>query len=770
MCMAMSDSRPRPHGVSHADGGHSATRGCAVRLAASVSLAWLVIAPSGLFAADFPKGSASLSYLNSTIIDAGAADETEHVLRLEFEQEIPTYGQLFGTIDGVGLHTDGRVGRRTLGLRNFHLGRFTLDAVAGDSTLTLRLLPTRFANTTIPTLYLRGGQLTAVSDQLTISLFGGQLANLTGLLGTSYVMTSTMTAGLKTTYRPNKRLTVGQGIIATWNEEGAGGTTRTDHNLIWLTENELTLPGDVSIIAEGGMSRARSASPSCVPAPCVPPPPVPERTGYVIKVGPAYQRPEFTAQLNYRRISPTYRFVTEQTQVEQDTEGLFLTSTFSPKEWLTFLATGELFQDNLDRDPAKSRTMTHRALAGITLAPHPFPTAVLRVDLLSRHPLSTMTPRDETSWKLTLDITQSSPVLTPFLRSAIERFSSHEDPTSSFQQYRLSGGARWYPRRMLYLSLELGLDRKHSASGAQTLTQTFSTATINYNVSSNLRTTVSATIQLDNGEPVGGNRIETEWHAGVNWTIKTWFLSADVHWTNSAADSGTVSDVNRLLVQARLTKKFSWGRRIPVVGRSDRPTRGLGAIEGDIYTDANHNGRRDPGETGLGNVRLFLEDGSSTFTDESGHYRFPYVEVGTHTVKLETRKIPATYNILTDQRTSVEVTQRHTTRFDVPLAASGTISGLIFHDHNGNHRQEPGEEGIPDVLVFIEPGHHNAYTDESGAFVIENLTPKQYTVTIDPATFPHLTKSYAPLEVILTLSPGQLSRVTFGLSILDLSY
>ncbi|MCP4007185.1 MAG: DUF11 domain-containing protein [bacterium] len=66
-----------------------------------------------------------------------------------------------------------------------------------------------------------------------------------------------------------------------------------------------------------------------------------------------------------------------------------------------------------------------------------------------------------------------------------------------------------------------------------------------------------------------------------------------------------------------------------------------GFILGKVYTDCNDNGLQDPGEIGLAQVRLYLENGSFVFTDADGKYSFYGVEPRTHVVKIDRYSLPA---------------------------------------------------------------------------------------------------------------------------------
>jgi uncharacterized repeat protein (TIGR01451 family) len=72
-------------------------------------------------------------------------------------------------------------------------------------------------------------------------------------------------------------------------------------------------------------------------------------------------------------------------------------------------------------------------------------------------------------------------------------------------------------------------------------------------------------------------------------------------------------------------------------------------ILGRLFEDKNGNGVPDPGEPGVPGVRIYLEDGSFTYSDPAGQYSFTGLSPGNHVVKIDrstlTRRLkPSPYN------------------------------------------------------------------------------------------------------------------------------
>jgi hypothetical protein len=205
----------------------------------------------------------------------------------------------------------------------------------------------------------------------------------------------------------------------------------------------------------------------------------------------------------------------------------------------------------------------------------------------------------------------------------------------------------------------------------------------------------------------------------------------------------------------RVTKRFMWGTRERVAGlKPGTDTKGSGRIEGVVFNDINRNGRQDAGEEGVRDVTIRLEDGSSVKTDEKGRYQFPRVESGGHQVTLEGKRIPAEYSLIGPETVKVEIVMRETSQVRFPLIRTGRFTGQVVEDSNQDGKRESGEKGIPDLLILLEPGNLNTYTDEEGNFVFDNILPGEYTMRIDPATLPEEIVFTSPSELNLQIGVG----------------
>jgi hypothetical protein len=162
-------------------------------------------------------------------------------------------------------------------------------------------------------------------------------------------------------------------------------------------------------------------------------------------------------------------------------------------------------------------------------------------------------------------------------------------------------------------------------------------------------------------------------------------------------------------------------------------------IYGTVFYDANANGTKDSGETGLSNVVLSAAPiGRKTTTDKFGQYNIP-VNGGTYTV---TQTVPSGYAAVSPVSVNVTVTDGETKLVDYADKSgtkSGYIVGHVFDDINKNGVDD-GESGIPDVVISLSNGF-SAATKTSGYFRI-TAPVGSYTVTeTDPTGYSSTTSN-----------------------------
>ncbi len=170
----------------------------------------------------------------------------------------------------------------------------------------------------------------------------------------------------------------------------------------------------------------------------------------------------------------------------------------------------------------------------------------------------------------------------------------------------------------------------------------------------------------------------------------------------------------------------------------DEPQPGAGEISGFVFGDLNGDGRRQEGESGIGGQTLALIFGSTeqtAQTDASGHYAFAAMEPGLYEVMWDFQDPSGGCQPTTPTRLQVLILRRPDgslsgfPRGDFGCLAKPVlgvpVGGVVFADENRNGVQDPGEAGLPRVLVVgaavLCPTFApiEARTDERGRYMMQ---------------------------------------------------
>jgi uncharacterized repeat protein (TIGR01451 family) len=98
---------------------------------------------------------------------------------------------------------------------------------------------------------------------------------------------------------------------------------------------------------------------------------------------------------------------------------------------------------------------------------------------------------------------------------------------------------------------------------------------------------------------------------------------------------------------------------------------------------------------------------------------------------------------------------------DLDLA---TVLGDVYRDDNGNGWRDPGEPGVPGVMVAMEDGLQ-AFTDDDGRYHLGAVKPGQRVVKLAPHMLPPGAEVTTDQVRVLTLTPGIMAKVDFGVRV-----
>lgn len=189
---------------------------------------------------------------------------------------------------------------------------------------------------------------------------------------------------------------------------------------------------------------------------------------------------------------------------------------------------------------------------------------------------------------------------------------------------------------------------------------------------------------------------------------------------NSSLPRGVTVDVPvyTLIVQGGQTAQVSF-----FVGT-------FGGIQGHVY------GRDDHGAIiPLANVSLRVDGGAYSTTDQTGAYGFGKLRPGKHEVTVIEGSVPAFASFDEKKlKQSVDVKNGVYTDLDFSADPLGSIEGTVYFDKDVYH--DAGTSGVLNAYVVAEPGEHAAIVDADGSYVVDDLPPGDYTLSVDPETIP----------------------------------
>jgi len=177
------------------------------------------------------------------------------------------------------------------------------------------------------------------------------------------------------------------------------------------------------------------------------------------------------------------------------------------------------------------------------------------------------------------------------------------------------------------------------------------------------------------------------------------------------------------------------------------------SLQGYVFLDANLNGIRDSGESGVSGVTIRLSGTDdlgnnvqlSTTTLADGTFAFTNLRPGTYTISKvqppgyldgETQ-IGSAGGVLAANGVGQIVLNSGTsaTGYSFALVTPGRLGGGVYHDANNNGRWDPNERGISDVkIILTSTDYRGNYvqveqkTDASGRFLFDNLAPGTYAI------------------------------------------
>jgi len=177
------------------------------------------------------------------------------------------------------------------------------------------------------------------------------------------------------------------------------------------------------------------------------------------------------------------------------------------------------------------------------------------------------------------------------------------------------------------------------------------------------------------------------------------------------------------------------------------------SLYGMKFNDANSNGIKDGGETGLENWTITLQPGNLTdVTDKGGNYSFHNLSDGNYTIS-ETQQAGWIQTYPPTGTHSVTITAgKSIGELDFGNFGTNSISGRVYDDANATCTQNAG---LVNRIVRLEPGPRFAFTNNTGNYSFTSLGTGAFTISLEPQTYWSQTCPQSPSTYSVNLTTGQ---------------
>src|SRR5215510_1666842 len=199
--------------------------------------------------------------------------------------------------------------------------------------------------------------------------------------------------------------------------------------------------------------------------------------------------------------------------------------------------------------------------------------------------------------------------------------------------------------------------------------------------------------------------------------------------------------------------------------------RGGHIIEGRVFRDTNLNGVFNAGEKGMMGIRVDLDNGDSTLTDELGRYRFS-VGPGDHRVLLNLAQFGGPIRMTTQNEAQIDLIRQRLVVMDFGVVDFARLMGSVFNDLRFDGKRQFDAKGLPDVHLILDDGKRprTIVAEPNGNFEVDDVLPGDYKLSVDANTLPSNyllpTDSFAvhvePVSTVVQAIPARALRSISG--------
>ncbi|HEV2738567.1 MAG TPA: carboxypeptidase-like regulatory domain-containing protein [Candidatus Elarobacter sp.] len=135
----------------------------------------------------------------------------------------------------------------------------------------------------------------------------------------------------------------------------------------------------------------------------------------------------------------------------------------------------------------------------------------------------------------------------------------------------------------------------------------------------------------------------------------------------------------------------------------------------------------------LADVGIAVDGIQAVTTTPDGRYQIGRLSPGAHTIEIVESTVPSTVQFVADKKKTVTVSAGTSTPLNFVALPLGSIAGSVVAPADGGFG---ALIGLRNVYVVAEPGEHAVITSDDGSFLMDNLPPGTYTLTVDADTMP----------------------------------
>jgi len=161
-------------------------------------------------------------------------------------------------------------------------------------------------------------------------------------------------------------------------------------------------------------------------------------------------------------------------------------------------------------------------------------------------------------------------------------------------------------------------------------------------------------------------------------------------------------------------------------------------IEGRVFRDMNINGTYNVGEPGVPGVEVRLEDGQAAITDAQGRFKFASVSADQHEVSLSLTQFQQPVRMTTRADVEADLIQQRITAVNFGILDFARLMGSVYNDLRFDNLRQPDSKGMGGIELLLDDGKtvRKIETGGSGDFQIDNVTPGDYKLSLNPASLP----------------------------------